>query len=108
MDFLVKPCIVLVEKYQSVQPLVEDMVSTDLRPSDEYLVLVSHLLWDIWHQTMEDKFYLQAVVFLHWALSKSPSNWQLKLMMIRMMISSGNRIFSKISIFHSCNSYMII
>ena len=82
---------VSVEKYRSVQPLVEDMVITDLRPSDEYLVLVSHLLWDVWHQTKEDKFYLQCVVFLHWALAKSPSNWQLKLMMIRMMISSGRK-----------------
>merc|ERR1719422_2574217 len=68
IENLLKEVEKLVEKYQSVQPLVEDMVSTDLRPSDEYLVLVSHLLW---------------------ALSKSPSNWQLKLMMIRMMISSG-------------------
>ena len=78
-----------VTKYLAVQHLVKDMVSTDLRPSDEYLILASHLLWDIWQQTREDKFYLQCSVLLHWGLSTSPSNWQLKLMLIRLLTASG-------------------
>ena len=65
------------------------MVSTDLRPSDEYLVLASHLLWDIWRQTTEDRFYLQCAVLLYWGLSTSPSNWQLKLMLIRLLTATG-------------------
>ena len=72
-----------------MQPLVKDMVITDLRPSDDYLILASHLLWDIWQQTKEDKFYLQCAVLLHWGLSTSPSNWQLKLMLIRLLTASG-------------------
>ena len=72
-----------------MQHLVEDMVSTDLRPSDEYLILASHLLWDIWQNTREDKTYLQCAVLLHWGLSTSPSNWQLKLMLIRLLTASG-------------------
>ena len=80
---------VAVSKYIKVQPLVKDMVSTDLRPSDEYLVLASHLLWDLWHLTREDRFLLQCAVTLHWGLASSPANWQLKLMLIRVCVATG-------------------
>ena len=81
--------LVAVSKYIRVQPLVKDMVSTDLRPSDEYLVLASHLLWDLWHLTREDRFLLQCAVTLHWGLASSPANWQLKLMLIRVCVATG-------------------
>ena len=79
----------LVEKYVSVQPLVEDMVSTDLRPSDEYLVMASHLLWAAWQQSGKEKYFHQNLGLLSWALSSSPANWQLKLLLTRLLTSVG-------------------
>ena len=38
----------LVTRWRAVQPLVADLLPTDLRPSDNYLVLAGHLLWDLW------------------------------------------------------------
>jgi len=89
VDELLEEVDKLVCRYRSVQHLVCDMVTTDIRPSDEYLVLASHVLWDLWHVSKLDKYYLQCCVLLYWGLSTSPSNWQLRLMLIRMMTSAG-------------------
>eukprot|EP00092_Neocalanus_flemingeri_P005475 GFUD01005905.1.p1 GENE.GFUD01005905.1~~GFUD01005905.1.p1 ORF type:complete len:940 (-),score=337.38 GFUD01005905.1:210-3029(-) len=75
----------LVAKYNSVQHIVTDMVSTDLRPPDNYLVLASHLLWDLWNTTKEGKYFMQSTALLYIGLSTSPSNWQFKLMLIKLM-----------------------
>jgi hypothetical protein len=39
-----------VARWRAVQPLVADLLPTDLRPSDSYLVMAGHLLWDLWPQ----------------------------------------------------------
>eukprot|EP00090_Calanus_glacialis_P026356 TRINITY_DN4142_c0_g1_i1.p1 TRINITY_DN4142_c0_g1~~TRINITY_DN4142_c0_g1_i1.p1 ORF type:complete len:932 (-),score=392.23 TRINITY_DN4142_c0_g1_i1:208-3003(-) len=75
----------LLAKYNSVQHIVTDMVSTDLRPPDNYLVLASHLLWDMWNTTKEEKYFMQCTALLYTGLSTSPSNWQMKLMLIKLM-----------------------
>jgi len=75
----------LLAKYNSVQHIVTDMVSTDLRPPDNYLVLASHLLWDLWNSTKEEKYFMQCTALLYMGVSTSPSNWQMKLMLIKLM-----------------------
>ena len=79
----------LVRKYESVQHLVENMVSTDIRPSDEYLVLASHLLWAVWLDTGLEKYFHQNISLLAWAQTSSPANWQVKLLMTRLLTSVG-------------------
>ena len=95
----------LVERFLSVQHLVQEMLVTDIRPSDEYLLMVSHLLWTLWTQTTEDKYYLRSVVILYWGLSLSPSNWQMKLMLIRLLTSAGcggyaHEVYTKLDVKH--------
>jgi len=75
----------LVEKYNSVQHIVADMVATDLRPSDNYLVLAAHILWDLWNSSKEEKYFMQCASLLYMGLSTSPSSWQMKLMLIKIM-----------------------
>jgi len=75
----------LVEKYNSVQHIVTDMVSTDLRPPDNYLVLASHVLWDLWNMTKQGKYFIKCTALLYTGLSTSPSNWHMKLMLIKLM-----------------------
>ena len=73
----------LTQKYKASQPLVEHMEKTELRPADNYIVMAGHVLWDLWHSTRLDKYFYMATVFLENALKLSPSNWQLKFLLIR-------------------------
>jgi len=79
----------LLAKHNSVQHIVADMVPTDLRPSDNYLVLASHLLWELWNTTKQRKYFMQCTALLYMGLSTSPSNWQMKLMLIKLMNLAG-------------------
>ena len=74
----------LVARWRLVQPLVSDLLTTDLRPSDSYLVLAAHLLWDLWSTTGSSKHFLRATTILQMGVTSSPSNWQMKLLLIRL------------------------
>ena len=74
----------LVARWRLVQPLVSDLLPTDLRPSDSYLVLAAHLLWDLWNTTWSSKHFLRATTILQMGVTSSPSNWQMKLLLIRL------------------------
>jgi len=75
----------LCDRYLATQPLVQHIVSTELRPSDGYLVLAGQLLWEKWINTKEKRFFLQACSMLRLGLLGSPSNWQLMLLLIRFV-----------------------
>ena len=45
----------MLNRYAATQPLVAQMESTELRPSDGYIILASHLLWDRWIATNETR-----------------------------------------------------
>ena len=45
----------LCDRYLATQPLVQHIVSTELRPSDGYLVLAGQLLWEKWINTKEKR-----------------------------------------------------
>merc|ERR1711971_117882 len=79
----------LVARWRLVQPLVSDLLPTDLRPSDSYLVLAAHLLWDLWSSTGSTKHFLRATTILQMGVTSSPSNWQMKLLLIRLYNSAG-------------------
>ncbi len=46
----------LCDRYLATQPLVQHIVSTELRPSDGYLVLAGQLLWEKWINTKEKRY----------------------------------------------------
>jgi len=89
----------LVTRYKVTQHLVKGMLDTDLRPPDNYLLMASHFLWDLWHLTRDSKYFLKAVSLLELGLSASSINWQLKLMMIKFLglVGCGDISYS----FHS-------
>ena len=62
---------------------MSDFLATDLRPSDSYLVIAAHLLWDVWIATGSSKHFLRATTILQMGVTSSPSNWQMKLLLIR-------------------------
>jgi len=60
-----------------------------LRPSDNYLVIAGHLLWDLWRSTGLTKHFLRATTLLHIGEASSPCNWQIKLLLIRLYGAAG-------------------
>lgn len=81
--------VLLMDRWRAVQPLVVDMLSTDLRVSDNYLVLAGHILWDLWRSSGLSNHFLRAATLLHIGLAASPSNWQLMLLLIRLYGAAG-------------------
>jgi N-terminal acetyltransferase B complex non-catalytic subunit len=79
----------LVNRYLSTQHLVKEMEKTDLRPSDNYIVLASHMLWDLWVDASDPQYFMKATSLLELGLTNSPANWQLKLMLIRLYGVAG-------------------
>ena len=79
----------LVARWRAVQPLVADLLPTDLRPSDSYLVLAAHILWDLWLATGATSHLLRAATILHLGAAASPSNWQMKLLLVRLYCAAG-------------------
>ena len=45
----------LLDRYVISQPLVMHMIDTEIRPSDGYIVLACHLLWDKWVDTRANR-----------------------------------------------------
>ena len=73
----------LADRYQKTRPLTEKMESTEIRPNDYYIVMASHILWDLWLGTRLDKYFYLATALLHKCLETSPADFHAKLMLIR-------------------------
>jgi len=73
----------LISRFRGTQKLVEHMEKTEVRPTDGYIVMAVHVLWDLWHKTRRDKYFYIATVFLHHAATLSPANAQIKFLLIR-------------------------
>jgi len=79
----------LYDRYLATQPLVHHIVSTELRPSDGYLVLAAQLLWERWITTKHKRFFLEGCAKLQLGILTSPSNWQLMLLLMRFVGRAG-------------------
>jgi len=79
----------LLNKYVSVQPLVQGAEPTELLPSDGFVLLASHLLWDTWMTSNNNRYFYMMCSMLRLGLQHSPSNWQLKLLLIRLCGRAG-------------------
>ena len=71
----------------------EDLLSTDLQYSDNYLLLASYLLVDIWQLDGNNKQLWQTIVLLERGVQKCPSNHQLKLLLIHLYSQLGEPVF---------------
>ncbi|XP_023344164.1 N-alpha-acetyltransferase 25, NatB auxiliary subunit [Eurytemora carolleeae] len=79
----------LINRYVACQPLVAHLERTELRPCDGYLVIASHLLWEKWETTRNIRFFLFSCSLLRLGLQYSPSNWQMKFLLIRLCGRAG-------------------
>lgn len=60
-----------------------DPLPTDFLSNDPYLLLMAHLLLDIWIETQESSRLLDVLLLLEHALLMSPSNFHFKLLLVK-------------------------
>merc|ERR1719479_744429 len=54
----------LCQAYEKCLPLVKHFKETEICPNDAYIMLAGQILWDLWIETKEDKYFWKAIVQL--------------------------------------------
>ncbi|ESO95376.1 hypothetical protein LOTGIDRAFT_215027 [Lottia gigantea] len=79
----------LIDRYRQGLQFGDKLLSTDLQYSDNYLILAVHLLVDLYTQTGKDDYIWQACIQLEQCIKNSPSNFQAKLILLRLYCTMG-------------------
>ncbi|BFZ19068.1 hypothetical protein BsWGS_22107 [Bradybaena similaris] len=79
----------LLLRYRDGLSFGKDLLKTDLQYSDNFLLLAVHLLLDVWVKTGDDVHVWQAIVHLELGIRESTSNYQFKLLLIRLYCIKG-------------------
>lgn len=80
-----------------------NLLPTDQGPSDAYALLAAHVLYDLAQQLQSSKPLILALVLLENLLKNSPSNFNAKLLCVRLYHTLGMFLLANI-IFFSFNS----
>lgn len=76
-------------EYQEALPLGEGLEKTEMQYGDEFVILASHILLDLYKQDHQISFLIQAICLLETALVKSIHNFQIKLVLVRLYTMIG-------------------
>lgn len=84
-----------------------NMLPTDQGPSDPYAILAAHILYDLAYLTSSSQPLITALVLLDNLLKNSPSNFNAKLLAVRIYHTLGKYFcsFSKILYFNVCSTF---
>jgi N-terminal acetyltransferase B complex non-catalytic subunit len=87
-------------EYQDALPLGEGLEKTEMQYGDEFVILASHILLDLYREHKQVAILIQAISLLETALIKSIHNFQIKLILVRMytMIGMINCVENKLGI----------
>lgn len=77
------------QQYQDTLPLGEGLEKTEMQHGDEFVILASHILLDLYNHHKQVGILMQAISLLEIALTKSIHNFQIKLILVRMYIMLG-------------------
>ncbi|KAI9256943.1 N-acetyltransferase B complex non catalytic subunit-domain-containing protein [Sporodiniella umbellata] len=77
------------QQYQEALPLGKDLEKTELQFGDEFVLIASHILLNLYQEHKEHIFVLQAILLLEDALVKSIHNFRIKLMLVRLYVLLG-------------------
>ncbi|XP_067015410.2 N-alpha-acetyltransferase 25, NatB auxiliary subunit [Anabrus simplex] len=69
--------------YQHGMQFNTENLQTEFAYNDPYALLMAHLLYDVWRETKSSTYLRQAVTILELALARSPSNFHIKLLLVR-------------------------
>lgn len=88
------------QQYQDALPLGEGLEKTELQYGDEFVLVASHILLDLYREHKQHTFAIQAICLLESALAKSVYNFRIKLMLVRLYILLGKSILREQRIQH--------
>ncbi|RCI04362.1 N-alpha-acetyltransferase 25, NatB auxiliary subunit [Rhizopus stolonifer] len=77
------------KQYRDALPLGEGLEKTELQYGDEFVLLASHILLDLYCEHKQHSFVIQAICLLEDALVKSIYNFRIKLMLVRLYVLLG-------------------
>ena len=83
----------LVQAYHDALPLGEGLEKTENQYGDDYVLLASHVLVDLYHEHKDPAVLIQAVCILEDGLEKSIYNFHLKLTLVRLYAMLGKLFF---------------
>ncbi|KAG0240907.1 N-alpha-acetyltransferase 25, NatB auxiliary subunit [Actinomortierella wolfii] len=91
--------------YEEALPLGKDLEETERQYGDDYAIMASHILIDLYKETKSYTPLLNAAFLLEHALKASKHNYQMKLLLIRIYSILGafncaNAIYNTMSIRH--------
>ncbi len=75
--------------FLACHPLVKDYSKTEQRPSDMFVVLAAHLLWEMWVETREDRYFWKAVLQLEYARKLSRTNFHVMFLLVKFYNQIG-------------------
>lgn len=88
-DDLVKLASDFEQMYKEALEFGKDLVSTSFQYADEFLILGVHLRYDLYKRDPQSQSILQLIVNLRHGLVYSPSNYQLKLLLLNLYSHLG-------------------
>lgn len=62
------------------------------RPNDTFVIMMAHLMYDIWIEYNSLIYIREAIVVLEYAYALSPSNFHIKLLLLKFYHILGNFI----------------
>ncbi|XP_054259065.1 N-alpha-acetyltransferase 25, NatB auxiliary subunit [Macrosteles quadrilineatus] len=62
----------------------QNLLATDVRHNDPFIILIVEIMNDLWMETDNSVYLRKAIAILEHALSKSPSNHQFKVLLIKL------------------------
>ncbi|XP_043274527.1 N-alpha-acetyltransferase 25, NatB auxiliary subunit [Venturia canescens] len=66
-----------------------ERLPTDFSPADSYVLLASHLYVQLWFETRDASHLYRGMAVLERALTSSPANFHLKIMLVRIYLEAG-------------------
>lgn len=94
----------LYEKGNELCPF-EDRLPTDFCSADSYILLATHLLFQLWYDTSEASYLYRAMAILERGLLSSPANFHIKILLVRIYLEAGlvvaaHHVFTLLDIKH--------
>lgn len=92
--------------YQDALPLGENLEKTESQYGDDFVLLASHILLDLYKQHNQPSLIIQAICMLENALLKSIYNFHIKLTLVRLYFILGKRVKQTHPLFLTGSSHL--
>jgi N-terminal acetyltransferase B complex non-catalytic subunit len=101
---LVRSLLEQYEYYHQNIVINSDLTQTEPQPTDPYIILIANILL-VANNELEDDIVFQLIVIIEWALNRSPSNFYLKILLIKLYniigaVSASHKLLDSLDIKH--------